>query len=113
MRRNRFWSGLALAVLVMLSAGAPTAPAQSASTLVVGLVAEPVALDPAQVTDLNSNRVGRRVVETLVAFADESTQIVPGLAESWTIVQGRAHATPSSSARASPSTTAPRSTRRR
>ena len=85
MRRRRFWSGLALALLVVLTAGAPTAPAQSASTLVVGLVAEPVALDPAQVTDLNSNRVGRRVVETLVAFADESTQIVPGLAESWTI----------------------------
>ena len=51
----------------------------------VALVAEPVALDPAQVTDLNSNRVGRRVVETLVAFAEESTQLVPGLAESWTI----------------------------
>ena len=85
MRRRRFWSGLALALLVMLAAGAPTAPAQSASTLVVGLVAEPVGLDPAQVTDLNSSRVGRRVVETLVAFADESTQIVPGLAESWTI----------------------------
>jgi peptide/nickel transport system substrate-binding protein len=87
MRRRRFWSGLALALLVVLTAGAPTVPAQSASTLVVGLVAEPVALDPAQVTDLNSNRVGRRVVETLVAFADESTQIVPGLAESWTIAK--------------------------
>jgi peptide/nickel transport system substrate-binding protein len=85
MRRRRIWSGLALALLVVLTAGTPTVPAQSASTLVVGLVAEPVALDPAQVTDLNSNRVGRRVVETLVAFADESTQIVPGLAESWTI----------------------------
>ena len=36
-------------------------------------------------TDLNSNRVGRRIVETLVTFPDESTQIVPGLAESWTI----------------------------
>src|SRR5947207_1718686 len=59
--------------------------AQPAGTLVVGLVAEPVALDPAQVTDLNSNRVGRRVAETLVAFAEGSTQIVPGLAESWTI----------------------------
>jgi len=52
---------------------------------VVGLVAEPVNLDPAQVTDLNSNRVGRRVVETLVTFPEESTQIVPGLAESWTV----------------------------
>ena len=73
-------------LLVALAAGVGTTVlAQPASTLVVGLVAEPVGLDPAQVTDLNSNRVGRRVVETLVAFADESTQIVPGLAESWTI----------------------------
>jgi len=47
MRRRRVWSGLILALLVGLTAGAPTVPAQSASTLVVGLVAEPVALDPA------------------------------------------------------------------
>src|SRR5207237_3740555 len=58
---------------------------QPAGTLVIGLVAEPVNLDPAQVTDLNSNRVGRRIVETLVTFPEESTQIVPGLTESWTI----------------------------
>jgi ABC-type transport system substrate-binding protein len=44
-----------------------------------------VNLDPAQVTDLNSNRVGRRVVETLVTFPEEKTEVVPGLAESWTI----------------------------
>ena len=74
MRRRRFWSGMVLALLVVLTAGTPTLLAQSANTLVVGLVAEPVGLDPAQVTDLNSSRVGRRVVETLVAFADESTQ---------------------------------------
>src|SRR6267142_1569610 len=85
MRRRRICSWATLALVVMLTAGAPSLPAQSASTLVVGLVAEPVALDPAQVTDLNSNRVGRRVVETLVAFADGSTQIGPGRAESWTI----------------------------
>jgi peptide/nickel transport system substrate-binding protein len=73
-----------VAVLIGL-AGAPPAAAQPLGTLVVGLVAEPVNLDPAQVTDLNSNRVGRRIVETLVTFPEESTQIVPGLAESWTI----------------------------
>ncbi len=73
-----------LLVALALLVAAPAA-AQPAGTLVVGLVAEPVNLDPAQVTDLNSNRVGRRVVETLVTFPDESTQIVPGLAESWTI----------------------------
>ena len=42
---------------------AASAQAQPAGTLLVGLDAEPVNLDPAQVTDLNSNRVGRRVVE--------------------------------------------------
>src|SRR5712692_5616466 len=85
MRLGTRWSCVALAVLVLLAVGVSTGPAQPVNTLVVGLVAEPVALDPAQVTDLNSNRVGRRVVETLVAFADGSTQIGPGLAESWTI----------------------------
>src|SRR5216117_2581794 len=73
-------------VALLLDAGAPApVAAQPAGTMVVGLVAERVNLDPAQVTDLNSNRVGRRIVETLVTFPDESTQIVPGLAESWTI----------------------------
>src|SRR5262245_54001847 len=78
---------LASAVLLLalaLAAGAPAA-AQPAGTLVVGLVAEPVNLDPAQVTDFNSNRVGRRIVEPLVTFAEETTKLVPGLAESWTI----------------------------
>jgi peptide/nickel transport system substrate-binding protein len=76
---------IVLAVILGLGATPPPAAAQPAGTLVVGLVAEPVNLDPAQVTDLNSNRVGRRIVETLVTFPEESTQVVPGLAESWTV----------------------------
>ncbi|PYM96350.1 MAG: ABC transporter substrate-binding protein [Candidatus Rokuibacteriota bacterium] len=75
----------AVAVIVGLGGLTMPAVAQPAGTLVVGLVAEPVNLDPAQVTDLNSNRVGRRIVETLVTFPEESTQVVPGLAESWTV----------------------------
>ena len=74
-----------IAVTMALSLWVAPIAAQPAGTLVVGLVAEPVNLDPPQVTDLNSNRVGRRVVETLVTFPEESTQVVPGLAESWTI----------------------------
>ena len=76
---------LALLSLILALGVAAPAVAQPAGTLVVGLVAEPVNLDPAQVTDLNSNRVGRRIAETLVTFPDESTQIVPGLAESWVV----------------------------
>jgi peptide/nickel transport system substrate-binding protein len=83
MRLPTAWLVL-LAVILGLGAPAPAA-AQPAGTLVVGLVAEPVNLDPAQVTDLNSTRVGRRIVETLVTFPEESTQVVPGLAESWTV----------------------------
>ena len=61
-------------VAVIIALGGPVTPAaaQPAGTLVVGLVAEPVNLDPAQVTDLNSNRVGRRIVETLVTFPEGS-----------------------------------------
>jgi peptide/nickel transport system substrate-binding protein len=72
-------------VLLVIFLGTTPSTGQPAGTLVVGLVAEPVNLDPAQVTDLNSNRVGRRIAETLVTFPEESTQIVPGLAESWTV----------------------------
>ena len=83
MRQKRLGTwGVAMLVVAAL---AGPAFAQPAGTLVVGLVAEPVNLDPAQVTDLNSNRVGRRVVETLVTFPEEKTEVVPGLAESWTI----------------------------
>src|SRR5207249_8723459 len=87
MRRGHRWSGVILLLIGLFMVAAPATPAaaQPAGTLVVGLVAEPVNLDPPQVTDLNSLRVSRRIVETLVAFADESTQIVPGLAESWAI----------------------------
>src|SRR5215470_18276822 len=74
-----------LAVALIVSFAVLPVAAQPAGTLLVGLVAEPVNLDPAQVTDLNSTRVGRRVVETLVTFPEESTQVVPGLAESWNI----------------------------
>src|SRR5262245_48401282 len=84
MRRDRKWWLYTLCLGSVVFAAIPVA-AQPAGTLVVGLVAEPVNLDPPQVTDLNSNRVSRRIAETLVAFAEESTQIVPGLAESWTI----------------------------
>ena len=80
----RIASGFSMAVALAAMTARP-ATAQPAGTLVVGLVAEPVNLDPPQVTDLNSLRVSRRIVETLVGFPDESTQIVPGLADSWTV----------------------------
>lgn len=85
--RRTWLEGTITTLAVAAAGGLRSAIAQPAGTLLVGLVAEPVNLDPPQVTDLNSLRVSRRIVETLVTFPDESTQIVPGLAESWTIAK--------------------------
>src|SRR5262249_9058942 len=70
MTRGRRCSAIMLLSLALVMAAVP-AIAQPAGTLVVGLVAEPVNLDPPQVTDLNSLRVSRRIAETLVAFAED------------------------------------------
>jgi peptide/nickel transport system substrate-binding protein len=80
---TRVWLVVSLLVFGLGMAG--PASAQPAGTVVVGAVAEPVNLDAAQVTDFNSTRVIRRITESLIAFPDDSTQLVPGLAESWTV----------------------------
>lgn len=59
--------------------------AESDSTIVVGLQAEPVTLDPAQMTDFNSTRGGREMYDSLVEFKDGETELEPGLAESWEV----------------------------
>src|SRR2546425_9234071 len=57
---------LVLAVLAALAfvTGASAAPPKDA--IVIGLVAEPVTMDPPQITDLNSARVTKRIFEGLV-----------------------------------------------
>jgi peptide/nickel transport system substrate-binding protein len=52
--------------------------------VVVGMEAEPPGLDPGQALGLHTLRVTAEIFETLVATPDDSTEIVPGLAESWT-----------------------------
>lgn len=81
---------LTLALLVLLVAavagcGGGGDSAESNSTIVVGLQAEPVTLDPAQMTDFNSTRGGREIFDSLVEFKDGSTELEPGLAESWEV----------------------------
>src|SRR3989440_1474644 len=77
-----------LAVLAVLAAlglvtSASAAPPKDA--IVIGLVAEPVTMDPPQITDLNSARVTKRIFEGLVAQELGSYRLVPGLAQSWDI----------------------------
>jgi peptide/nickel transport system substrate-binding protein len=73
---------LRLAVLALWLAAAPPA---SARTLVFGLPAEPVQLDPAVVSDAPSLMVTYQVFEGLVRMAGASTEIEPALAERWEV----------------------------
>ena len=54
-------------------------------TIIVGLQAEPTTLDAQQISDYNSHRAAYGVYDTLLRFTDESTEVEPGLAESWDI----------------------------
>src|SRR5690348_2193837 len=68
------------AVLVLASPGA----AQVArDAIVIGMEAEPPGLDPGQALGLHTLRVTHELFETLVATPEDSTEVVPGLAESW------------------------------
>ncbi|HEY8497609.1 MAG TPA: ABC transporter substrate-binding protein [Limnochordales bacterium] len=70
--------------LVLAVAGAPAAAA-APRTIVVGLQAEPTALDPHQISDYNSSRATMGMFDSLLRFKDGSTELEPGLAESWTV----------------------------
>jgi peptide/nickel transport system substrate-binding protein len=83
MSRRRAWTmGLAL-VAVLLGSVAVAAPPRDA--MVIGLLAEPVTMDPPQITDLNSTRVIKRMFEGLTAQELGTYKIIPGLAQSWDI----------------------------
>ncbi|MCS7240683.1 MAG: ABC transporter substrate-binding protein, partial [Candidatus Bipolaricaulota bacterium] len=51
----------------------------------IALEAEPTSLDPHQITDYNSIRAAMPMFETLPQFAPGTTEIVPGLAQSWEV----------------------------
>lgn len=70
------WLVLAIALAGACAGGKP---------LVVGLEAEPTSLDPHQITDYNSIRATMSLFETLSQFAPGTTEIIPGLAKSWTM----------------------------
>ena len=76
---------LAIVLSVVLALAGPAVAAPPADTIVIGLLAEPVTMDPPQITDLNSTRVIKRMFEGLTAQELGSYKIVPGLAVSWDI----------------------------
>jgi peptide/nickel transport system substrate-binding protein len=83
MRTRR--SALTALVLVLLALVTAASAAPPKDAMVIGLLAEPVTMDPPQITDLNSTRVIKRMFEGLTAQELGSYKIVPGLAQSWDI----------------------------
>jgi len=72
-------------VLMIALAGTALAAPKTGGTLVFGRGGDSVGLDPAYETDGNSFMVCDNIYEALVAYADESTNLEPGLAEKWDI----------------------------
>jgi len=77
--------GVVLILIMFLCAGAALAAPKSGGTLIWGRGGASVGLDPAYETDGNSFQVCDNVYEALVFYKDESTDLEPGLAESWQI----------------------------
>jgi peptide/nickel transport system substrate-binding protein len=76
--------GIRSLLIVAILAG--SAWAQSGrDVIVVGMEAEPPGLDPGQALGLHTLRVTHEIFETLVNTRDDSTEIVPGVAESWQV----------------------------
>ncbi len=83
--------GMTLALVLVLASASvfaggnrEAAPA-TARPLVVGQIAEPLALDPHAVTAVNDFRILVNIYEGLVQFQDGSLAVEPALAESWDI----------------------------
>ncbi len=64
---------------------AKPAAAPAGNTFVFGRGGDTVKLDPAVVTDGESQRVTSQVYDTLVMFEGQTTNVKPGLAESWKV----------------------------
>jgi peptide/nickel transport system substrate-binding protein len=76
-----------LALAIAAAAGlAGTAAAQTPpNVLVVGQIAEPMALDPHTVTAVNDFRILMNVYDGLVRYKDGTLEVEPALATDWTI----------------------------
>ncbi|MBW2178664.1 MAG: ABC transporter substrate-binding protein, partial [Deltaproteobacteria bacterium] len=72
-------------IAFLFTSAAMAASPKMGGTLVFGRGGDSVGLDPAYETDGNSFLVCDNIYEALVGYADESTALEPGLAESWEI----------------------------
>ncbi len=84
MKHKRILGFFSLCLILLFIIAAMPGSALS-KTLVFGRGGDSVGLDPAYETDGNSFLVCDNIYEALVAYADESTALIPGLAKSWDI----------------------------
>ncbi len=71
--------------LMFWAATAMSEEAKSGGTLICARGGDSAGLDPAYETDGNSFMIDDNVFDQLVLYADEATDIVPGLAKSWEV----------------------------
>src|SRR5262245_26587213 len=83
-RLARFCGSLVATLLAVASLASPAVAQVPRDVVVIGMEAEPPGLDPGQALGLHTLRVTAEIFETLVATPDDSTDVIPGLAESWT-----------------------------
>ncbi len=84
---KKYWI-ISIAVLFILSSlltacGGGNTATSTGNTLVYGRGADSISLDPSQATDGESHKVSKEVFDTLVEYKKETTEVQPGLAESW------------------------------
>lgn len=88
MKKSNRVLGIVLVMLIVLLSLGSNASAQTKDSLVFGISAEPIGLDPADVIDVYSFMPILQVFDTLVR-EEKDGSLVPGLAESWTVSQDR------------------------
>lgn len=76
---------VASALLMLSGCGSPAVDALSGSVLVYGRGSDSITLDPADAEDGESVKVISNVFDTLVFYSDDASEIVPALAEKWTV----------------------------
>jgi peptide/nickel transport system substrate-binding protein len=76
---------LAMVLSLLMVVSAFGSDPKNGGTLVFGRSGDSVGLDPAYETDGNSFLVCDNIFEALVFYKDESTELEPGLASSWSI----------------------------
>lgn len=86
MRKWKFGAlSLVLLMSVVLSACASSGSGGSGKTLVIGRGGDSVALDASIVTDGESSKVAHQITETLLKYKEGTTEVEPGLAESYEV----------------------------